>query len=69
MKKLLYLTLLAFTLSLIVPVVEAAPFSTVAVKAKAKAHKKKHRKKRHKKHRKHHRKLAFEPVLLPGIAI
>lgn len=59
MKRLLYLLLAAFCLSVFVPEVEAATSGTasvVQVKAKKK-HRKKHRKHR-KKHRKHRKKTA-----------
>jgi len=62
MKKLLLLLLVTFSLSLLVPDVEAGPYSPVP--AKSAIHKKKHRKHRHKRHRKHHRKLACAPAII-----
>ena len=67
MKKLLLLLLVTFSLSLLVPEVEAGPFSPVP--AKNAIHKKKHRKhrhKRHRRHRKHHRKLVCAPAVVTG---
>jgi len=58
MKKLLYLVLLAFTLGVVLPEIEAGPARpVVVVKAKKKKKKKKQRA-RHKKRIKHRRKVA-----------
>ena len=64
MKKLLAFLLLAFSLSLFVPEVTAAP-GKAGTKSAAKAHKKKkHRQRRHKRNRKHHKKHAMQTTAL-----
>jgi Ni/Co efflux regulator RcnB len=60
MKKLLYTLLIAFTLGLFVPMIDAATpvQGKQAVAKKGKKKKKKHRKHRHHRHHKHKKKAA-----------
>ncbi len=56
MKKLLYLLLMAFALSLFVPAVQAATVQAKPTLVKAGNKNKAHRKHRHKRHHKRHKK-------------
>lgn len=62
MKMLLLLLLVTFSLSLLVPEAEAAPFSPVP--AKTVVHKKKLRKHRHRRHHRHPRKVVCVPTVI-----